>query len=144
MCRRGRPLSLGVAADFIALSQSLIVSAASFAASLVASLVASFVASFASSPERLGRRLSARGLARLPPHVLADVPDPFSLVRLGRPEIADDRRDLANQLLVVSADHDARLRLRGDRDPLRRVVLDRVRVAQLQYKLLSGHLGAVS
>src|SRR6266850_2725751 len=117
MCRRGRPFSLGVAADFIALS-------------------------FPHRPGLRGR-LSARGLARLAAYVLAGVADALPLVRLGRTEIADDRRGLAHLLLAVSADHDLRLSLRRDGDPLRRVVLDRVRVPKLQHQLLAAHLGAV-
>src|SRR6266851_4029082 len=50
----------------------------------------------------LFRRL--RGLAGLAPDLLAHVADPFAFVRLGRPDRADLRRNLAHELLVHALD----------------------------------------
>src|SRR6266576_867902 len=107
MCRRERPLSLGVALDFM-------------------SYVTSKVCVRAARGRLLRRGLSAGGFARLAAYVLAGVTDSLALVRLGRAEVANDRGHLPDLLLVVSADDDLGLRFGGDRDAGRRLVLDGV------------------
>src|SRR4029079_4067788 len=74
-------------------------------------------------------------LTDLPSDVLALVTDALALVGLRRPLLADDRRDLADNLLVVALDDDARRDGHLELDALRRLDRHRVRVAQSELEI---------
>src|SRR5581483_7024791 len=83
-------------------------------------------------------------LADLPADELALVADALALVRLGRANLADLRRGLADDLLVDAADDDLRRHRHLERDALARLHLHGVRVAHLQLEIGSGHRGTVA
>src|SRR5579875_411679 len=88
--------------------------------------------------------LLAGRLARLAAHVLTEVADSLALVGLGRAQAADARCDLADQLLVRPANHDAVARFHAELDARRRLELDGVRVAHLNDDGVLELLGAVA
>src|SRR3954451_22136074 len=74
-------------------------------------------------------------LAHLPGDVLALVTDALALVRLRRPLLANNRGDLADNLLGVALDDDARRDRHLELDALRRLDRHGVRVAQGQLEV---------
>src|SRR5215211_6078484 len=90
------------------------------------------------------RPLSSGSLPELAADVLALVADALALVGLGRAHLADLRGDLAD-LLLVDALHDDLGRHRNfERDPLRRLDHDRMRVADVELDRRSAQGGAVA
>jgi hypothetical protein len=84
------------------------------------------------------------GLAGLAANVLAQVADPFALVGLRRPHLADVRRRLAHVFLVDPPHDDPRGPLDLELDAGRRRHLHRLGVADGQHQVRPLHLGAVS
>src|SRR5262245_5988414 len=83
-------------------------------------------------------------LAFLAEDVFAGVPDALALVWLGRPEVANLGRHLADLLLVDAGHHDlGRPRCR-DRDAFRDRIDDLVAVAERQLQVLALHGGAIA
>src|SRR6266545_5147192 len=68
------------------------------------------------------------GLARLAPDALGGIADALAEIRLGWPDLAEERGGLADELLVKADDVEARRRLDLKSDTRRRRVLDGVRV----------------
>src|SRR3954462_14478809 len=98
-----------------------------------------------SGPRRGGRAgCGSCALSYLPCDVLALVADALALVGLRRPLLADDGGDLADLLLGVALDDDAR-RLRDlELDALRRLDRHGVRVAQGELEIRALHHRAVA
>src|SRR3954447_9465674 len=84
---------------------------------------------------RLRRVYGSCPLTDLSSDVLALVADALALVRLGRANLADLGRGLADDLLVDAADDDLRRHGHLELDPLAGLDLDRVRVADLQLQV---------
>src|SRR5215510_876171 len=82
-------------------------------------------------------------LAFLAEDVFAGVSDALALVGLGRAEIANFGRHLADPLLVDTGHHDLGRLRRRDRDSLRDRIDDLVAVAERKLQVLSLHGGAV-
>src|SRR3954470_17188746 len=99
-----------------------------------------------SGPRRTlySERWSLRPLPDLPGDVLALVTDAVALVGLRRPLLADDRRDLADNLLVVALDDDARRDRHFELDAVRRLDRHRVRVAQGQLEVAALEQGTLA
>jgi len=72
------------------------------------------------------------------------VADALALVRVGRTDAANLRRNLSDLLLVDSAYSDLRLVVDLDVDPIGNREVDRMREAELQHELLAFQLGPVS
>src|SRR6266508_2725079 len=84
------------------------------------------------------------GLAGLAADDLARIADALALVRLGLAGGPDARGDLADELLV-DPDHGHPRRVRElEADPVGRLDLDRVAVAQVELQLIAHLLGAVT
>src|SRR3954469_17223497 len=83
-----------------------------------------------SEPRRGVYTVGSCPLAYLPGDVLALVTDALALVGLRRALLADDRRDLADNLLVVALDDDARRDRHLELDPLGRLDRHGVGVAE--------------
>src|SRR5262249_20813150 len=81
-------------------------------------------------------RLPSLLLAFLAEDVLTGIPDALALVRLGRPETANLRGDLADLLLVDAGDDDLDRPRRGDRDAIRDRIVDLVAVAEPPLQVL--------
>src|SRR5690606_11443621 len=86
--------------------------------------------------------LAAR-LARLAAHGLALVANALALVGLRRPQSADLRSNLADDFLVRALDLDHRRRYRPQADALRGLVVDGVRVAEVQREPERLRLGPI-
>src|SRR3954452_9052441 len=98
-----------------------------------------------SAPQRRGRTgCRSCPLAYLSGHVLALVADALALVGLRGALLADDRGDLAHDLLGVALDDDARGHGHLELDPLRRLDRHRVRIAERQLEVAPLELGAVA
>src|SRR3954465_15468836 len=99
-----------------------------------------------SGPRRTlySERWSLRPLADLPGDVLALVTDALALVGLRRPLLADDRRDLADNLLVVALDDHARGLGHLELDAPRRRDRHGVRVPERELEVAALELGAVA
>src|SRR5215813_1699170 len=83
-------------------------------------------------------------LAFLAEDVLAGILDALALVGLGRPEVANLGRDLADPLLVDTGHHDLGRLRRRDRDAVRDRINDLVAVAERQLQVLALHGGAIA
>src|SRR5690606_7877191 len=76
--------------------------------------------------------------------VLAAIFDALALIGFGLTPTADFRRDLADLLLVDTADRDRRIVRRLDLDTLGHREVDVVAVAELQLQILALRIGAIA
>src|SRR4051794_25432508 len=90
------------------------------------------------------KRWSLRPLSDLPGDVLALVTDTLALVGLRGPLLADDRGDLADNLLVVALDDDAGRNRHLELDALRRLDRHGVRVPERQLEVAALEQGAIA
>src|SRR5271155_4844753 len=97
---------------------------------------------FPTGPLRGGR--ARRGLARLAPNRLGRVLDALALVRLRRPELANLRGHGAEQLAVGALERDRHQLLDLGGDAGRKLVHNRMRIAERQIHLLALGLRAVA
>src|SRR2546421_1170585 len=95
----------------------------------------------AENAQHFSRR--SRPLANLSPHVLAGVADALALVRLRRAHLAHLGRDMSDLLLVDALDDDLRRHRHLQRDPLRRLHHDGVRIADIEPQVRALQRGAV-
>src|SRR5262245_195178 len=100
-------------------------------------------------PSALARRgfifeLPSLLLAFLAEDVLAGILDALALVGLGRAEVANLGRHLADPLLVDAGHHDLGRLGRRDRDSLRDRIDDLMAVAELKLQVLALHGGAIA
>src|SRR5262249_9016886 len=89
-------------------------------------------------PARAGR------LTGLAANSLVGVLDALALVRLGRPESAQLRGDLAEHLAVVALEGHDRLALDLRGNSRRQLIENRMPVAEAQLDSVAFHLGAIS
>src|SRR5208283_2325822 len=92
----------------------------------------------------LCRRRARRGLAGLAANRFGRVLDSLALVRFGRPEFANLRRDRAEQLTIGALEGNGHLFLDFGRDPGRKLIDDRMRIAQRQVDLIAFGFRAVA
>src|SRR6185437_16734540 len=83
-------------------------------------------------------------LAGFAPNLLAGVANALALVWLRRTEPAQLRCDLADERLVRAIDDDRRRLRRGELDPSRRAVFDRMREPERELQPVRPHLGLVA
>src|ERR1043165_652882 len=88
--------------------------------------------------------MSLTRLSDLAADLLALVADALGLVRVGLAQLADVGRDLTDELLVDPADREPRRGLDREGDPLRRLHLDRVAVAERELQVGTLELHAVT
>src|SRR5207245_9682976 len=87
---------------------------------------------------------SRRRLARLAANRLLSVLDALALVGLGRPELADGRRRVPEELPVGAREGHHHLPIHLGRDPRRELEGDRMGVAERQEEHVPAGLGAVA
>src|SRR4029077_18801386 len=87
---------------------------------------------------------SRRGLAGLPPDGLGAVAHALALVGLRRTKPANRRRGLPEHLAIAARERDHDLALDLRRDALRKLVGDRVRVAERHEEDVAAHVGAIA
>src|SRR6266550_203985 len=85
-----------------------------------------------------------RALADFPANVLAFVADALALVWLGRAHLSDLCRGLSDLLLVDALDDDLRIGRNLERDPLRRLDHNWMRIADVQPEIRALQSGAVA